>query len=54
MTAAAQAGWSYPQPYGSRALLIAIAAALLLWFTGQRVEIGRMVAMSGEAVHYDL
>lgn len=50
MTAPAQTGWSYPRPYGSRALLVLIGAALLLWFTGQRVEIGRMVAMTGEAV----
>ncbi len=41
--------WAFPRPYGSRALLILIGAALLLWFTGQRVEIGRMVAMTSEA-----
>lgn len=50
MTAQAQPGWSYPRPYGSRTVLALIAATLLLWFTGERVEIGRMVAMTGEAM----
>lgn len=50
MTAQVQPGWSYPRPYGSRAVLAVIVAALLLWFTGQRVEIDRMVAMTGEAM----
>lgn len=45
-----QTGWSYPKPYSSRAILVLIGAALLLWYTGQRVEIGRMIAMTTEAV----
>ena len=50
MTAQVQPHRSYPRPYGARALLVLIGAALLLWFTGQRVEIGRMIAMTTEAV----
>ncbi|CAH0356512.1 hypothetical protein BH11PSE5_BH11PSE5_20440 [soil metagenome] len=50
MTASTHTGWSYPRPYGSRTVLVLIGAALLLWYTGQRVEIGRMIAMTTEAV----
>jgi phosphonate transport system permease protein len=50
MTAQPRTGWVYPRPYGARTLLVLIGAALLLWFTGQRVEMGRMVAMTTEAV----
>lgn len=42
--------WSLPHPYGTRSLLIAIGALLLLWYTGQRVEMGRMLSLTGEAV----
>jgi phosphonate transport system permease protein len=41
--------WHYPRPFGTRAVAIVIAAFALLWITGQRVEIGRMIAMTGEA-----
>lgn len=44
------AAWHYPSPFGTRAVAIVIAALALLWITGQRVEIGRMIAMTGEAV----
>lgn len=50
MTEATQTGWSFPQPYGVRSLLVLIGALLLLGYTGQRVEIDRMVAMTGEAL----
>lgn len=50
MTAQAPTRWSYPRPYGSGTILALIGAALLLWYTGQRVEIGRMVMMTTQAV----
>lgn len=43
-------GWTFPKPYGARSLAVLIGALLLLWYTGQRVEIGRMLALTGEAV----
>ncbi|AUW59255.1 phosphonate ABC transporter, permease protein PhnE [Sphingobium sp. SCG-1] len=45
----AQTNWSFPRPYGSRSIIFVIGAALLLWYSGQRVEIGRMVTMTAEA-----
>ena len=46
----APADWSLPSPYGARSVVVVLLVALLLWTTGQRVEIGRMLALSGEAV----
>lgn len=43
-------GWTFPKPYGGRSALIVIGALLLLWVTGQRVEIGRMLSLTSEAV----
>lgn len=44
------AGWTYPQPFGARTVLILIAAAALLFFTGGRVEAGRMLSLTGAAL----
>lgn len=37
-------------PYGTRTILVVLLAALLLWYTGQRVEIGRMLALTGDGI----
>ncbi|WP_345251832.1 phosphonate ABC transporter, permease protein PhnE [Pigmentiphaga soli] len=37
-----------PQPYGWRTLLTLMLALLCLFYTGQRLEIGRMAALTGE------
>lgn len=44
------AAWSYPQPFGAKSVLIVIAALALLFFTGQRVEVGRMISLTGTAL----
>jgi phosphonate transport system permease protein len=44
------ARWDIPRPYGGRAWAVGIVALIALWITGQRVEIGRMAAMTSEAV----
>ncbi|BBE32732.1 phosphonate ABC transporter, permease protein PhnE [Sphingosinicella microcystinivorans] len=43
------AAWNYPAPFGTRTVAIVIMAFALLWITGQRVEMGRMISMTGEA-----
>ncbi|PTQ08866.1 phosphonate ABC transporter, permease protein PhnE [Sphingomonas oleivorans] len=43
------ATWHFPRPYGLKTVAVAIAAFLLLCFTGQRIEMDRMVAMTGAA-----
>ncbi|MDB5999828.1 MAG: phnE [Rhizobacter sp.] len=48
--ARAPAEWTLRPPYGSRSVMVAVVIALVLWFTGQRVEMGRMLSLSGEAV----
>lgn len=42
--------WRFPALLDARAVALLFGALLLLWYTGQRVEIGRMLALSGEAV----
>jgi phosphonate transport system permease protein len=42
--------WRFPTLLNARAVALLAAALLLLWYTGQRVEIGRMLALSGQAV----
>ena len=42
--------WRFPTRLDARALALLVAALLLLGYTGQRVEIDRMLALSGEAV----
>ncbi|MEI4506679.1 phosphonate ABC transporter, permease protein PhnE [Sphingopyxis sp. CCNWLW253] len=42
--------WRFPSLLNARAVALLAATLLLLWYTGQRVEIGRMLTLSGEAV----
>lgn len=42
--------WRFPVLLNARAVALIAATLLLLWYTGQRVEIGRMLALGGEAV----
>ncbi len=42
--------WDFPAAFGARSLIALIAALALLWYSGQRVEVGRMLALTGEAV----
>lgn len=42
--------WRLDPPYGVRTVLVVLLASLLLWYTGERVEIDRMVRLTGEAV----
>lgn len=42
--------WRFPAMLHARTLVALFGALLLLWYTGQRVEIGRMLTLSGEAV----
>ncbi|WP_455281045.1 phosphonate ABC transporter, permease protein PhnE [Cupriavidus necator] len=46
----AQAGWKLDPPYTARHLLIALALLAALLYTGQRTEMDRMLAMTGQAV----
>lgn len=44
------AAWQMPQPFGTRTMLAVIAVLLLCLFTGPRVEVGRMLALTGEGL----
>ncbi|MDZ4136873.1 MAG: phosphonate ABC transporter, permease protein PhnE, partial [Paracoccaceae bacterium] len=44
------AQWALKQPYGWRAALAALLIALALFWSGDRVEVGKMVRLTGEAV----
>jgi phosphonate transport system permease protein len=44
------ADWHFPPFVSPRSLLVLIAAFALLYYTGARVEVGRMVLATGEAV----
>ena len=44
------AQWRLDPPYSVRTLAVILLAFGVLWYTGQRVEIGRMLALTGEAV----
>lgn len=46
----ARPDWAFPQPFGARTLLVLISALALLFYTGERVEVGRMLSMTGNAV----
>src|SRR5690606_6118771 len=48
--AATSRDWAFPQPYGWRALLIVIAAFAILFYSGQRVEVGRMIGQTGDSI----
>ncbi|SFG28964.1 phosphonate transport system permease protein [Novosphingobium sp. CF614] len=43
-------GWTYPQPFGAKSLLVLLLAFALLSYTGQRVEVGRMLSLTGAAL----
>ncbi|MCT2401474.1 phosphonate ABC transporter, permease protein PhnE [Novosphingobium mangrovi (ex Huang et al. 2023)] len=47
------AGWAYPQPFGWRSLFVVIAAFAVLFYTGGRVEAGRMLSLTGAALMGD-
>lgn len=42
--------WRFPVLLNARTVALIAATLLLLWYTGQRVEIGRMLALGSEAV----
>lgn len=42
--------WEISPPFGNRAVLAILLMLTLCWFTGQRVEIGRMLRLTGEGV----
>jgi phosphonate transport system permease protein len=44
------AAWRLDPPYSARTVLLVALAALLLWVSGSRVEIGRMLQLSGQAL----
>jgi len=45
-----QNDWRFPPPYSSRGLGLALIAILVLLFTGSRVEIIRMLVLSGDGL----
>lgn len=47
---AALRAWAFPQPFGVRSVLVVLAALAVLFYTGQRVEVDRMLSMTGNAV----
>ena len=58
MTSAAHpattSGWSYPRPFGPRAVLVVLAALALLFYSGERVQVGRLASLTGHSVLADL
>lgn len=44
------ARWEIAPPFGTRTVVVVMLALILCWFTGQRVEMGRMLALSGDGV----
>ena len=42
--------WRLPHPYGIKHVAAVIVLSALLWFTGQRMEIGKMFVMTGEMI----
>lgn len=49
-TSARAAAWKIPAPYGLRTLLTLLLVLAVCGFTGQRVEIGRMLQLTGEGL----
>lgn len=49
-TAARPAAWKIPAPYGTRTLLSLLLVLAVCGFTGQRLEIGRMLQLTGEGL----
>ena len=50
MNAAASRDWAFPQPYGPRALIVVLALFAVLFYSGQRVEVGRMMSQTAQSV----
>lgn len=48
--AAVTSGWAYPRPFGAKSMTLLIAVLAILFYSGQRVEVGRMIALTGEAI----
>jgi phosphonate transport system permease protein len=48
--APAAPAWRIDPPYGTRTAFVVLLVAAVLWFTGARVEMHRMLALTGEAV----
>ena len=48
------ADWRFPRPFGARTLIAAVIALVVLTVTGARVDIDRMVAMTGDAVLHEV
>jgi phosphonate transport system permease protein len=46
----AAADWNFPSPYGGRHVAILLLGLALLWFTGARLDMGRMALLTGEAI----
>lgn len=46
----AHRAWKIPAPYGMRTVLALLLVLAVLGFTGQRVEIGRMLGLTGEGL----
>lgn len=44
------AAWRFPQPYGLRTVAVLIIVVLVLWQTGRRVEMDRMVELSAQGI----
>lgn len=42
--------WRFPRLLGTRTVLVLIGVLALLYYTGQRVEVGRMLSVTGSAV----
>lgn len=42
--------WQFPKSWGAGSIALLILVFMVLWITGQRVEMDRMAVMSGEAV----
>lgn len=52
-TAASPPVMAYPQPFGWRSVLVLLAAIALLVVSGQRMEVGRMIAIIGHGAVAD-
>jgi phosphonate transport system permease protein len=49
-TARSASGWRFPQPYGWRAVAIAIVAFIVLAVSGRRVEMDKAAVLTGDAI----
>lgn len=45
--------WASPQPSGARAVLVVLAAFALLFYSGERMQVDRLVALTAKAVLAD-